>query len=68
MKKYSIITLLMIVLLCSCTSDKFNEDLEFPKTTWDMGREEIMKAWDLTEEDLTDFEREDVIVTGRGPC
>lgn len=63
MKKYSIITfsLLMIILLCSCASDKVNENLEFPKTTWDMGREEIMKAWELTEEDLTDFEREDVI-------
>ncbi|MDE6920236.1 MAG: hypothetical protein K2P89_10100, partial [Lachnospiraceae bacterium] len=62
MKKYSIIPFLIVILLCSCTSNKINKNLEFPKTTWDMGREEIMKAWDLTDEELTDFEREDVIV------
>ncbi len=61
MKKISIIPFLIVILLCSCASNKVNDNLEFPKTTWDMSRDEVMKAWNLTEEDLVDFEREDVI-------
>ncbi len=61
MKKYGIITFLMALVLCSCTPNKVNEKLEFPKTTWDMSMDEAMEAWELSEEDLADFERDDII-------
>ncbi|MCI8966717.1 MAG: hypothetical protein HFH75_03885 [Lachnospiraceae bacterium] len=61
MKKYGIITFLIALVLCSCAPNKVNEKLEFPKTTWDMSMDEVMEAWELSEEDLADFERDDII-------
>lgn len=61
--KKSIITMLSLaIVLCSCGKKAETPDLVFPKTTWNMSREEIMDAWKLTEDDIHDYGQDDVLV------
>lgn len=60
MKKYAAIALMAVAMLCSCGRKEKNENLEFPRTTWDMSREEAMDAWDVTEETIKDVDSDDV--------
>lgn len=62
MKKYAILTISVAMLLCSCGKKEESRNLVFPKTTWDMGMDEIVDAWGLTGEDIKDYGRDDAIV------
>lgn len=61
MKKYIIAVLFTSVALCSCGKNDKDVDLVFPKTTWNMGKEEIMDALELTEADIHDYGQDDVL-------
>lgn len=62
MKKHIVTAFIAAAMLSSCGIKEANENLEFPRTTWDMSMEEAMDAWGVTEETVKDYDRDDVFV------
>lgn len=59
MKRTVLIMFLIILLslLCACHKTENPDNLEFPKTTWDMNMEEVLDSYGITKKD-TNFYRE----------
>ncbi|MDE7273770.1 MAG: hypothetical protein K2N95_12040 [Lachnospiraceae bacterium] len=46
----------LIMLLCACGQPELNSDLEFPKISWDMTPEEVLKAYGISREEAALYE------------
>ncbi len=44
-KKLPIIVFIAAIILCACGKKQEDNSLNFPKTTWEMGMDEVMSAW-----------------------
>lgn len=58
MKKIIFLILLVAIFLCSCSSKKDIDYLEFPKTKWGMTMDEALNAYGITEKDGLDYYEE----------
>lgn len=59
-KKLSIVIFIAAIFLCSCENKQENSSLNFPKTTWEMGMDEVMGAWGAEKEDTRHFETDEL--------
>lgn len=55
MKKRYCYVLPFVLLLCSCSQAGSTSTLNFPKTHWDMNAEEVMAAWDVTQDEVQNY-------------
>lgn len=56
MKKKLVFMLGSVLLLSSCQMPGETQNLEFPKTGWDMSAEDVLKAYGITKEEADYYE------------
>ena len=56
MKKKLVLMLGGVLLLSSCKMPEETQNLEFPKTEWDMSAEDVLKAYGITKEEADYYE------------
>ncbi len=59
-KKLPIIVFIAAIVLCACGKKQEDNSLNFPKTTWEMGMDEVMSAWGAKKEDTKHFKSDDL--------